>query len=162
MSLSVSTLSDGIVAMLGPGNFPPDTTDAGQRWADAYATYAQDGWSPVGAPPTGLSAKKPALAAALTTAFDARDANTTASAIDSALTAFWLSPPVVFPSSPPGGVTAVGGTGSLEPALLAVFAANVAGSLSNQDCADAIADAIDTFTRTVIITIPTIAVGPIS
>lgn len=162
MSLDPATLSSGILAMLGEGNFPADAADAGQRWADAYATYAADARSPIVGHPTGLAAHEPALASALTVALQARDASAFASAMDSGLTAFWLAPPVTFSGSPPGTVTAVGGTGTLAPVLLAVFAANIAGEVSNPASADAIAEAIDEFTRTVIVTHPSVAVGHIS
>ncbi len=161
MSLTASDLADGLT--IDPQG---DYSVAAQLYADAYAAYAADARSPMTGFPLNLTAPTATLQSALAAAFSAGfDANATAEAMDAAFTAFWLSPPVAFTGSPPGTVTAVTGAGTLAPALLAAWQANTSGDASTADSATQIADAIDAFTRTVIVThpvVPTPVVGPIT
>lgn len=161
MALSSSGLSSGLQNI----GFPDTHAAAGQAWADKYADYAANALSPMGGAVGSLAAAKATLASALGAAFASQNPASVVAAFANGLTAFWLTPPVVFAGAPPGAVTAVGGTAALGPALTSVFASNIAGKLSKQACADAIAAVIHTFTLTVIVThpvTPTPVVGPIS
>lgn len=146
---------------------PPQTPqEAGRRWASAYAAYAADAVSPMGGSPIGLDPGEAVLGNLLGITFaTSRDPNTTAQAYATGFTAFWFVPPVAFTGTPPGVVTLVGGTAALAPALLSVWASNLAGRLREEQAMQAIAAVLDTFTRTVIVThpvVPTPVVGPIS
>ena len=84
MPLSSSTLAKALAAFAVPGAFPETYVEAGQKWADAYATYAADAQTPW-AHATVLDPGVPPLAAALTAAFAGGAA---APAMAAALTAF--------------------------------------------------------------------------
>lgn len=160
MSLSASKLANEIVKLNQDKSYPKDSYEAGRRWAKAYAAYAADGRASGGVPPAPLTANESVLAAALGSLWaSCRDPGTDAQGMASALTAFWLAPPVVFGS---GAVTAVGGTSALQSALPGVWASNQGGKQSAESCAKKLAAVIDTFTHTVIVTLPGPIVGPIS
>lgn len=159
MALLSATLSTQLQNI----GFPSTHAAAGQAWADAYEAYAAAAQSPLGAVGS-LAAAKATLAAVLGPAFASQTPATVLSGIANGLTAFWLTPPVVFAGAPPGAVTVVGGTAALPAALSAVFANNIASKASKPAACDAIATALHTFTLTVIVThpvVPTPVVGPI-
>ncbi len=166
MSLDASTLSDGIVALTGDGNWPATYADAGERWANLYADYARAAMSPTGGSPAAVDAAIPALSSALAATFAAMaDPGTTASQMADAFTLFWFAPPMAFAGAFPGVVTVVPGTAALAAALAATWASNIAGGLSARDAADAIAADLHAFTTTVVCTdatVPTPTVGPIA
>ncbi len=163
MPRSVSKLANGIVD-LGK-NYPGSPEEAGKRWAHAYALYAADAMSipPTAAPPNSLVAGEKVLAAALAATWrSSRTANQTANQMASALTAFWLAPPVTFGA---GLVTAVPGTSALASALPGIWASNQGGRQSAEFCAKKVAAAIHAFTSTVITTTPfspSPIIGPIT
>jgi hypothetical protein len=132
---------------------PPATAaDCADAWAAAYRAYAA-GAKSCGAPgaPAGasLDAAKAVLTAALLAAFSGSDPASTAAAFATALTAFWLTPPVAFAGATPGAVIAVAGSAALPSALTAMWASNVASAASAADAAQAHADLFDAFTKTV-------------
>jgi hypothetical protein len=120
----------------------------------------------LGGSPAALDAGQAVLQQALTVTFATSvDPVTTASQMANAFTAFWFLPPVVFSGTPPGLVTAVGGTAALAVALPAIWLSNQLSKLTTEQSAQAIAAALDAFSRTVIVThpvVPTPVVGPIS
>ena len=159
MALQQSKLASGLLELASGKNFPKDPLEAGKRWAHAYVEYAKVAMSPVGAPPTFAGGEQ-ILAAALASVWaSSRSAPTTAQGIAAALTAFWLTPPVVFGA---GVVTSVVGTSALASALPGVWASNYPGT--PEQATRKVAAAIHTFTITVITTTPggPPVVGPIS
>jgi len=160
VSLSASKLANEIVKLATDKQYPKDSYEAGKRWAHAYALYAADGRASGGIPPAPLTANEQVLAAALGSLWaTCRDMGTDAQGMASALTIFWLSPPVVFGS---GAVSAVAGTSALQSALPGVWSSNQGGKQSAEVCARKLAAVIDTFTHTVTVTLPGPIVGPIS
>ncbi len=163
MPRDASKLARAIVS-LGT-QYPKDAYEAGKRWAHAYALYAADAMSipPTAAPPASLAANERVLATALGALWQtSRTATQTAQGMATALTAFWLSPPVVFGA---GVVTAVPGTATLSSALLGVWSSNLAGKQSADFCARKVAAAVHVFTSTVITTTPfspSPIIGPIT
>jgi hypothetical protein len=139
---------------------PPVTSavDAGQRWAAAYAVYAAGATSVSGDTAPSLAANEAALAALLGAAFanPSSPPTQTAQAIATAMTAFWLTPPVVLVGAPVSAiVTAVAGTAALQAGLLAIWAALVAAPDPNDPAGQAAAQhasVLDLFTKTVIVT----------
>lgn len=128
--------------------------DAAEAWADAYAVYAANAksCSTPGAP-ASLAAAKATLKAVLTTSFSTRTvASDTAGDMAAAFTAFWLVPPVPFSGTTPGVVTAVAGTAALQAALISTWAANLASQVSAAAAAESMAELLDIFTKTVLVT----------
>lgn len=156
MALDKNKLKDSLLYILQAGTSPAATPcdpltaeQAAQKWVDAYADYAADAKG-LTFSPTITDLSKSTMKSVLQGYFEAvlvATASGAASAIATALTAFWLVPPVAFP--PTVLVTAVGGTSSLTSDLLGVFGSR-AGSAD--DKADQLATAIDTFTKTVTVT----------
>lgn len=129
--------------------------EAGRRWASAYSSYASDAVSPVGGSPVGLSVVEGILAGLLAMSFStSHDPVTEAQQLATALTAFWLTPPVVFAGTPPGAVTLVAGGPALQQALVSVWAVNLASRSPADQAMRSVAQAIDGFTRTVVVTTP--------
>jgi len=165
MALNLAKLKQGLLGINGHGkDFPKTPVVAAKRWARAYAAYAQDAISLGGAAPIPLAANEAALAAALVPVF-ANPRNLppqTAQVYATAFTAFWFAPPVTFPLTPagtplpppilPGIVTLVGGTIALPSALMAAWASNFATSASDEVAMAKMAQVLDAFTRTVIVT----------
>lgn len=133
-------------------NYPATAAAGAAALSSAYATYAQGALScGGGAPvPASITAAQATLTTALTAAFGNTVAASTAAAMASAFTAFWLTPPVAFVGAPPGAVIAVGGTAALQAALISQWAANIASGASASDAAQGMADALDIFTKTVV------------
>jgi hypothetical protein len=87
-----------------------------------------------------------------------------AAAIDKAFVNFWFEPPVVF-ASPPGpviaGLVSLAPPGVLLAPLSAIFAAGGAPAVTAAEQADAIAGALDAWTKTVmVINTPVTPPGP--
>jgi hypothetical protein len=165
VSLTASKLANEIIKLAQDKSFPKDTLEAGKRWAHAYALYAADAMSipPTAAPPASLVPGEQTLAAALAAVWSSsRSSPTTAQGMATALTAFWLAPPVVFGA---GVVTSVTGTSALQSALISIWTSNLSGRQSADFCAKKVAAAVHTFTLTVITTTPfspSPIVGPIT
>jgi hypothetical protein len=126
-----------------------------QAWADAYGTYAAGGMScqAVSAQPAAITAAKAALVSALTSSFGSGSASGAAGGMSSAFEAFWLAMvPGSFVGATPGGVTGVGGTSALSSALSSAFNQNKDESSSTSVAAQRFADALDIFSKTVIVT----------
>lgn len=122
---------------------------AGNGWASAYATYALSATAGVALPAfTGL--ERQLLAANLTAAFALGiiDSSAAMSAMELAFQAFWFLPPVIFGT----GVVSVAPPG-LAALIAATFPANILAATS-AEAASNIASALDTWTRTVIVTFP--------
>lgn len=165
MPLQANKFERGILDLASGKSFPQNPVEAGKRWAHAYAVYAADAMSipPTAAPPNSLAVGEQVLASALAIVWTgSRTAPQTANGIASALTAFWLTPPVTFGL---GLVTAVEGTPVLAQALPGIWASNQGGRKPPEVCVRTVAAAVHTFTLTVITTTPSgggPVVGPIS
>lgn len=146
MALDPTNLASGLIPIFGgTDNF----VTAGLAWASAYKSYAQVANAGVFLPTfTGL--EEGILATALAGAFAAGIAapNLTPEAMEAAFIAFWLTPPVIFGA---GVVTAA--APGLAALIRATFPINIL-AVSAPAAAAVIAVAIDTWTRTVAVTIP--------
>lgn len=145
--------------------FPPDETEAGKKWAEAYKKYAEGAQAGATTPlPPSLTAAQTALAGALAAGFTAAKGapppaaiSGLASAMDLAFVAFWMAPPIAFAAPPPpapptmAGVVTVAPPGVLSAALIALFTSGVADKKTAAQQADAIATLLDTWTKTVMV-----------
>lgn len=143
------------------GRYPASIAEAASAWAAIYRAFAATTTapSPPGTPvPASLSAAEATLASALALAFAVRPGAipALASAISSAVTIFWLTPPVAFAGVSPGVVTAVGGTAALTSALSSAWTANATlfpqGGPSASTAAAQVGSALGAFTLTVLVT----------
>ena len=126
--------------------------DAAQGWIDAYVNYANDAIAFIVLNPTITDESKTTMKNMLKAYFMAVGSGTPAgasSAIANAITTLWLVPPTVFLDIPLTIVTSVDGTAALIAALTGIFA--VLGGTADSK-ALSIATAIDTFTKTIIVT----------
>jgi hypothetical protein len=164
VALQLSTLKRGLLDI--QRNFPATHQEAGARWAAAYSAYCKDAQSVLGGSPVSLDAGEAVLGRMLGITFaTSKDPVSTASAFASALTAFWLLPPVAFTGVPPGLVTAVAGTAVLQVALPATWAGLLLSRASAEKAMGDISTVMDAFTRTVFVThltVPSPTIGPIS
>lgn len=147
----------------GEGGYPVDEAAAGRRWAGAYRSYAAQARAGTTAPlDVPLTGAEQTLAGTLAGAFTSAGAagpgavTALAAAMDAAFVAFWLTPPVAFalpPIGPPAmtGVVSVAPPGMLANALSALFLAGVAQQASAAQQAQALAAALDGWTRTVLV-----------
>lgn len=153
MALDSSSLADALKKVFeAPA---ADFVSAAKNWADAYAEYATSAQSCQLVPPVqaSIDAAHAVLQATLATAFAAGvDPVSTSSAMSSAFTSFWFTPPVAFEGVTPGVVTAVAGTAVLEAGLLASWAANTADQADAGLAAEEMATLLDAFTHTVVVT----------
>lgn len=152
MALLQPTLATGLAtAFVGTNSF----AEAGAGWASAYATYALAAQAN-GIFPAFTGLEQQTLANALAAAFQAGVASegaTTFAAVELALQAFWILPPIVFGA---GAVTAA------PPGLAALLEATRAPNLAAATSAVAasnVATALDTWTHTVTVTFPGPAVA---
>jgi len=128
---------------------------AAGAWSAAYKGYASLGQDCSAGVPLSpnLTAAETTLKAAIKAAFTAGLAGGLSPAIATtfatAFTAFWLTPPMVFATT--GLVTGVTGTAALATALQGIWIANAApGQAPTASAvADAHANALDTFSKTV-------------
>lgn len=138
------------------GRFPASQLEAGQVWAKIYRNYAADATSCQTQNPTSVSldAAELALAAALPAAFSAATPADCAAILATALTTFWLSPPVLFDAG--GAVTGVTGTAVLSGALITQWANNITNSVTAEAAAAQHASLFDAFTKTVVVSHPAV------
>jgi hypothetical protein len=157
----------------GAGGHPASATEAGARWAAAYRGYALKAQAAATAPlEASLDGAQSMLAGTLGGGFAAAQAAgpggvaALAATIDAALVAFWLVPPLAFaipPTGPPTmtGIVSAAPMGVLPGALGALFLAGVAQQASAAQQAQALARALDAWTRTVmVINTPVSPPGP--
>lgn len=164
MALNSSALADSLADVFAAP--AADFLAAAKGWAGAYAEYAADAQSCQAVPPlpASIEAAQATLQGGLAEAFAAGvDPGSTATGMATALTAFWLLPPVAFTGVTPGIVTAVAGTSLLVTAFVATWAKNTASKASARDAAASMATVLDAFTRTVVVTHapPTVCASPI-
>ena len=129
-------------------NYPDSASDAANKMAKAYADYAR-GAVAGGLPITLTGGEEKRLAAALLSAFAGGNGTpaTGAMAWAAGLTAFWLSPPVVFGA----GVVTV----ALFPAVVPAVLGSIAAPSSDKSPPIAqVVQGLDTATRTVLVLIP--------
>lgn len=130
---------------------PKSLDDAAMAWTNAYASYAQNAMAADAAPAiTNTAILQGAMLSAM-------QSNQFLQQLPVALSAFWMTPPVIF-SSPAfaGPVTATPGVGILGTTLSSIAGANLGGS---SDPMGPIADALDAFTKTVIVGLINTATG---
>lgn len=163
MALDKSILKSGILDLSGGPNYPQDTTEAAQRWASMYSTYAATAVAPAGPTatpvPASLEAAEALLAGNLKVAFEFGNAASAAQAMALAFDAFWMAPPVAFLPAPPallGAVTASTGAPVLQTLLASLTPYEPDGTtpVSVDGVATKVSDALDTFTKLVIVTSP--------
>lgn len=175
MPLNGSSLSNALSGLFqGKPSYPEKPTDAGQKWANAYRTYAANALAGTTAPlSTLLTAAEGTLAKALAGAFTAaQQAGSGGLAVltplmDVAFVAFWMTPPVIFAAPAPpapatmAGVVSVAAPGVLTAGLAGAFAAGVVPGVTAPQQAQAIATVLDAWTRTVmVINTPITPPGP--
>lgn len=152
MALNSGQLASDIQAVFE--SYPATAAIAGDGVAEAYRSYASGARS-CGSPgtpnPGSLAAAKALLATALTSAFSAGNSITCAATIASALTAFWMSPPIPFVGVTPGVVILAPGGPALQAALPGMWASNVSSGASASDAASAHANLFDIFTKSVVV-----------
>ena len=168
--LNPATLTSSLTDIMDPNKTRAKTpAEAATKWAAAYKGYASTAMSLLGgAPiPASLSAAESTLKTVLEAAFTAGGgAAPMATSLSTAFTAFWLVPPMAFSGAFPGLVTLVAGTALLQSGLIAAWAqvAALGPGATAAAAAAAHATVLDAFTRTVIVTHPTVPVptiGPI-
>lgn len=152
MPLVAATLQSALVRIAQ--SFPSSYVEAGRQWADAYATYAQGAVSVLAGSPLAIEAARPILAGSMGFAFASGfEANVTANQMASAVTAFWMAPPMAFAGASPGVVTLVGmAPPALASSLVAAFIANSASQAGATQAVQRIAALLDAHARTVIVT----------
>jgi hypothetical protein len=174
MPLSSAALASALEDLFqGEGGFPADEAEAGRRWAEAYRSYAAQAQAgttvPLDFPLTGAEQTlSGTLAGGFATAEAAGPGGAAALAaiMDAAFVAFWLTPPVAFavpPLGPPtmAGVVSAAPPGVLTGVLSALFLAGVAQQASAAQQAQALAAALDAWTRTVlVVNTPVVPPGP--
>ena len=174
MPLSSASLASALEDLFaGAGGHPVSETEAGERWAKAYRSYAAKALAGTTAPlNASLTAAEPILAGTLAGGFTTAKAAgaggvaALAAVMDGAFVAFWLAPPVAFAipaTGPPAmtGIVSLAPPGVLASALSALFLAGVAQQASAAQQAQALAAALDAWTRTVlVINTPVTPPGP--
>jgi len=161
MPLIKSSLSSALADVFA--NYPSSKDEAGQKWAQAYVSYAAAALSPTGGTGVNAMAGLSSLASAFSGALRQEDPNGAASAMATGVQTFWQSISWVGAAV---GVTTVPGNFALSSALAAVF--SDLGESSATDKGDRVADAFDAGAKTVMVldTIPGVppvpVLGPIS
>ena len=149
MPLNVQQLTQGLAAVFKAQ--PGSGAEAAQKIAAEYDKYCQAAMAPPGKPiftTAEVKAFEGPLAGVLSSGTG--PAAAVASAISAGLQAYWLSPPVQFSGGPAMGMaTAMPGAAAAIPALTAAFS-NLANT--EDSAAAAIAAALDTATKTVLVT----------
>lgn len=164
MPLSSASLASTLEDLFeGAGGHPASETAAGQRWAEAYRSYAGSALAGTTVPlAPSLASAEQTLASTLAGGFaTAKTAGpggvaTLATVMDGAFVAFWLAPPVAFaipPTGPPTmtGIVSLAPPGVLSGPLGALFLAGVAQQASAAQQAQALATTLDAWTRTVLV-----------
>lgn len=144
MPLVKSILSSALADLFT--NYPSSKSEAGQKWAQAYVSYASAALSPTGGTGVNAMAGLSSLASAFSSALQQEDPNGTAGAMTTGVQAFWQSISWVGTAT---GTTIVPGNFALTSALAAVF--SDLGQSSASDKADKVADAFDGGTKTVMV-----------
>lgn len=147
MALNPQSLQSALQSL--GSNPPASTADAGQKWADAYFQYALAAQA-LDATPVALAATTSSPLAVQFTA--AMTAQTFLQQLPLILTAFWLTPPVLFVGVNNGPASVVLGTPALATAIAAMTAINTTGAGGSTPLATLVT-AIDAFTRTVTVTL---------
>lgn len=149
MALVPSIIENGFKAMIETN--PSSAQDACDQLAGYYFAYAATALAGV-VPPTLLPAAQTLFSANLFALLGvdppAGTAASAAGAFVTAVTSFWMTPPVVFGA---GVVTAFPGAGALQAALVALFSA----FNDENTAALGLATALDVATKTV-----TVVIGP--
>lgn len=152
MSLVAANLTSALAAFAVEGAFPETYAEAGQKWADAYTSYASTaltiagGSSPLIPPSATVQ-----LAAELAGIFESKSDGGVGQRIATALSNFWIAPPVPFGGPYTGAVASTAGITTLPAALKAAMDANIQEKADAQTSCQRIADAIHTFTLTVMV-----------
>ncbi|TAK02329.1 MAG: hypothetical protein EPO39_13480 [Candidatus Manganitrophaceae bacterium] len=161
-------------AQPGQTVFPPNPTEAGKKWAEAYKKYAEGAQAGATQPlAPSLTAAQATLAGALASGFSAAKAAPPpaaiaglAAAMDLAFVAFWMTPPVAFAPPPPApptmaGVVSLAPPGVLTASLISLFTSGTADKKTAAQQADSIATLLDSWTKTVmVINTPVTPPGP--
>ena len=151
MALDQGKLKDLYKALMSTGT--ETVLEAAEQWADMYAQYASDAQA-FGLFPSevGIEAAKTAMQTALIPLFTNVGAGTpadAASSISSALSVFWLTPPLIFSLVPSITVSLTPGTPALNTALITEFIV----LLNDSDVkATTLTGIFDIFTKTVTVT----------
>jgi hypothetical protein len=145
--LNQNTLAGKLIEF---GKQPNEAFIAGRKMAQAYAAYAGSATSCAGASPlpAAIEAAAAKLGGQLGQTFAAsKDPVLTATQMAAAFAAFWLDPPIQFPSAAPGLVTtAIPAT--LQAALIATWAQ---GPSEGAAAARKLAKVLHKWTKTVIV-----------
>lgn len=144
MPLVKSSLSSALTDLFT--NYPASKSEAGQKWAQAYVSYASAALSPTGGTGVNAMAGLSSLASAFSSALQQEDPNGTAAAMATGVQAFWQSISWVGTAT---GTTIVPGNFALTSALAAVF--SDLGQSSASDKAGKVADAFDGGAKTVMV-----------
>lgn len=153
MPLVKSSLSSALADLFT--NYPSSRSEAGQKWAQAYVSYASAALSPTGGTGVNAMAGLSSLASAFSSALQQEDPNGTAGAMATGVQAFWQSISWVGTAT---GTTIVPGNFALSSALAAVF--SDLGQSSASDKAGKVADAFDGGAKTVMVL--DVLPGPVS
>ncbi len=158
MPLVTSSLASALANVFA--NYPSSKSEAGQKLAQAYVSYASAALSPTGGTGVNAMAGLSSLTSAFTGALQQEDPNGTASAMATGVQTFWQSISWVGAAV---GVTTVPGNFALASALGSVF--SDLGQRSASDKADKVAEAFDGGAKTVMVLDTTppavVTVGPI-
>lgn len=152
MPLNRIILQNGFLDIIQ--NPPSSPVDAARKMAKVYANYAKTGWAGLG-PGSFTGSEESKMANTLAGGFNPRGAAPAAvGGLLGGITAFWLTPPVVFSSPPPGQspgfVSAFAGAAALQSALSALANPKIAAG----QAAAQLATAFDAATRQVLVTFP--------
>jgi hypothetical protein len=127
-------------------NYPASKSEAGQKWAQAYVSYASAAMSPTGGTGVNAMAGLSSLASAFEGALQQEDPNGTGSAMATGVQTFWQSISWVGSAT---GSTTVPGNFALSSALAGVF--SDLGESSATEKGDKVADAFDAGAKAVIV-----------
>ena len=167
MPLVKAQLANAFTDLFQGSAFPENETEAGQKWAEIYRSYAENALAATTTPVApSLMLAEGILATVLAGAFTSAKAAPAASAVaalsatlDTAFVSFWMAPPVAFVAGPITGVVSLAPPGVLSSLLSALFIAGANQDKSASDQANDLSTALDTWTRTVMV-INTTPVGP--
>ena len=158
MPLDPSLLQQGLLRWLKPQ--PSSIAEGARKFGDAYRAYAGTAILLVPGNPAILDTSKQALIATLTTVFASGAPPAFTLGIDNACVTFWVS---AIGSSGFAGIVSPGPTlvpGTLQPALLPVLLAGMAGA-SSETIAAQMTTALDTWTRAAVSGIPIAGPPPV-
>lgn len=143
----------------GSPGYPADAGQAARAIAAAYKSYAANALAGTTTPVAlSLEGAQSTLEASLASAFQGAQAagaaglSALAAALDAAFVAFWLTPPVAFAAPPITGVVTMATPGLLQSLFSALFESGVSTQASAPRQASSLANLLDTWTRTVVVT----------